>query len=111
MVEIDTKVLDIIMGRRFMPLLRVLLVDLAGRYGIIITSDNAKTPFDCAQPINLIGLSTVKYSKKETKEILRYLNCSWQYDKRQPEKQIAKIVGAKIIIELCDLTQRRLWSR
>ena len=97
MVTIDMDIFDDILGRRFSPILRVVLIDLAKHYDLTLT----KTPFSGSQPIQEMGLIV-----SNPDEVVRYLNHYWRLDRTK--NKVGNKLGDNVLVKTDITTMRRL---
>lgn len=114
----DTNVLRGLMERRFVPLLVLIILDVAKEFGIVITESyrDKRHPNDLhgTQPVRAIDLRSWCYPDAMAYRIMEWINKRWVYDSSRPKKVVAWIHdsgnGIHLHIQVHPNTQRRSYT-
>lgn len=95
----NSKVFRGLLERRFHPLLINIILDVAEKYGIMITESYREPRHSgdvhSTNPVRAIDTRHWVYPEWKAKEIERYINNKWEYDFKRPEKQCSRIHKVK----------------
>ncbi len=101
MVNIDMDIFDDLLGKRFSPILRVVLIDLEKHYEFTLTKTDNSTPFSGCLPVQEMGLIT-----SDPDDMIRYLNHYWKFD--YSKKKVGSKFEDRVVVKTDILTRRIL---
>lgn len=111
----DNNVLEGLLERRFSPLLRIIILEVAEKYGIVITESyrpkKHRNDLHGTQPVRAVDLRTYCYKDGVATEIEKWINRRWDYDHDRPKMKVAWIhdsgQGLHFHVQCSEKTRRR----
>ena len=89
----DTEVTRGLMERNFSPLLIQIIIEVAKKYGIVITESYREQrhsgDLHSTNPVRAIDIREWCYPEWQAKVILNFINQTWEYDPKRPEMKVA----------------------
>ena len=87
----DINVLQGLMERNFHPLLIQIILEIATKYGIVITESYREkrhiNDLHGTNPVRALDIRTYCYDKNTVAKIEKYINTKWIYDGERKEKK------------------------
>lgn len=113
----DIGVMTGMLERRFSPLLVLIVVWVAKKYGVVLTESyrpkRHRNDLHGTLPVRAVDIRSWCYPDSKAYQIMHEINQKWEYDPKRPDKMVAIVhnsgKGIHMHIQVHPNTQRRAY--